>query len=157
MAVYNNTPGMQNPYQYGVTTPVQYPTIPQPRGYFNYEPQYVTGIEGANAFQLPPGVTQMILWDTENDSFYIKKLDEIGRPKVVAWKDYTDHVETKQPEVVAQNNIDFSVYPTKKDLEDMLNKFDTSRYLTKEDLNKVIDELFVGERGKVVRNSELNT
>ena len=156
MAGYNNYTANPNPYQFGVT-PVQYQNPPQPRPYYNYDTIYVTGIEGANAFQLPPGVTHVVLWDTDVDSFYIKKLDEMGRPKVVAWKDYVDHVEPKKPESVEPSNIDFSVYPTKKDIEAMLSKFDTSKYLTKEDLEKVIGELFVGERGKVVRHNELNT
>ena len=111
-----------------------------------YEPQYVTGIQGANAFQLPPGVQQMILWDTDNDSFYIKKLDEMGRPKVVAWKDFTDHVE---PTPQVQQNQ--SGYLTTADIQSLLSNF-----MTKDDFEKALGELSVGERGRIVRN-ELDT
>lgn len=146
-----------NPYPtYG------YPTINQPMMRYQqnpYEPQYVTGIEGANAYQMPPGVGQMILWDTDSDCFYIKKLDEIGRPRVVAWKDFSDHVipaPENQNGSDAQQSVDMSVYPTKKDLEDMLEKYNMTNYLTKDEFEKALSQLCVGERGRIVRN-ELDT
>lgn len=119
----------------------------------SYEPIYVTGIEGANAFQMPPGVQQMILWDADKDSFYVKKLDEMGRPRVVAWKDFSDHVEPDvqaKPQVSA--DVDMSVYPTRKDLEEMLEKYDMTKYLTKDDFAKMLNHLYVGERGRIVLN-----
>lgn len=148
-----------NPYQ-----PYGYPMINQPQMRYPvsinpYEPQYVTGIEGANAYQMPAGVQQMILWDTDKDCFYIKKLDEIGRPRVVAWKDFSDHVEPAQENqngTDAQQTIDMSVYPTKKDLEDMLEKYNMTNYLTKDEFEKALGQLCVGERGRIVRN-ELDT
>ena len=117
-------------------------------------PIYVHGIDGANAFQMPYGVSKVILWDDEVDSFYIKALDPMGRPKVIAWKDFSDHVIPAQPERTDQA-VDFSVYPTKKDLEDMLAKYDTSKYITKDDLDKAISELFINAQGRIMRN-ELN-
>jgi len=111
---------------------------------------YVTGIQGANAYQMPPGVQQMILWDADMDSFYVKKLDEMGRPKVVAWKDFHDHVVEQEPQVTQQPapQIDISA---------ILSKIDLSKFLTKDDLDKALSELSVGEKGKVVRNNEFNS
>lgn len=148
---YNGNP------QYGYQVPTSQPIVRQPVYVNPYEPQYVTGIEGANAYQMPVGVSQMILWDTDRDCFYIKKLDEIGRPKVVAWKDFQDHVEPQTNQNGSQEQqIDMSVYPTKKDLEDMLEKYNMTNYLTKEEFDNALKELYVGERGRIMRN-ELNT
>ena len=134
--------GFNNFYNPGYSQPMySYPRSP-------YEPIYVTGIEGANAFQMPQGVQQMILWDTDTDSFYIKKLDEMGRPRVVAWKDFTEHVMPQPAEQPTAQ--DMSVYPTKKDLEDMLNQYDMTQYLTKKDFSDMLNRLYVGERGRIV-------
>ncbi len=100
---------------------------------------YVKGIEGANAYQMPPGVTEQILWDTDEDIFYVKKLDQMGRPRIVAVKDYFDHVEPEKTEPVEKPEIDLS------------------KYVTKDDLNKIIQELTVGLGGRIVRNNELTT
>ena len=100
---------------------------------------YVNGIEGVNAFQLPPGVTEQVLWDADKDTFYVKKIDQMGRPRVVAVKDYFDHVEPEKTEPVTHPEIDMS------------------QYVTKSDLNKVIQELTVGLGGRIVRNNELTT
>lgn len=113
---------------------------------------YVHGLAGANAYQMPPGVTEDILWDVEKDSFYIKKLDEMGRPKVVAHKDFFDHVEPETPPEAEK--IDTSKYVTHDDLMQMLSQIDLSSFLTKDHLDKALNELVVGERGKVVRKHE---
>lgn len=130
-----------NYYNPQMTTP--YNQYQQPVRYINpYEPQYVTGIEGANAFQLPQGVAQMILWDTDNDSFYIKKLDEMGRPRVVAWKDFTDHIEPDKPET-ASTPTQNAGYLTRAEAEELINQ--------------VLGQLTVGERGRIVRVNELDS
>ena len=146
----------QNQYGYPA---MNQPQIRYPNNINPYDLQYVTGIEGANAYQMPYGVQQMVLWDVDNDSFYIKKLDEMGRPRVVAWKDFHDHVEPtpkNQNGSEAQQLVDMSVYPTKKDLEDMLEKYNMTNYLTREEFENTLKQLCVGERGRIVRN-ELNT
>lgn len=130
----NMTAGiMSNPYQ-AFQQPVRYSSP--------YELQYVTGIEGANAFQLPIGVMQMVLWDTDNDSFYIKKIDEMGRPKVVAWKDFIDHIEPEKKEVSEQPVYNES-YICKNEVEEMINQ--------------ALSQLTVGERGRIVRINELDS
>lgn len=130
-------PGMNNVGQYGIPT-YGYPQPAQP-----YPVQqglvYVHGIEGANAYQLPVGVMKQILWDDTVDSFYIKALDEMGRPKVVAWKDFADHVIPQAPEVQKGSE----------------NTLDMSMYMTKADFEQILSQLYVGERGRIMRN-ELN-
>lgn len=106
-----------------------------PYGGYTPQPQmaliYVHGIDGANAYQMPPGVTKVILWDDEVDSFYIKALDDMGRPKVIAWKDFVDHVIPQAPEQPVA---------------------DTSMYITKADLKQYLSQLYVGERGRIMFN-----
>lgn len=116
-----------------------YPSVAQ-----NQKLEYVHGIEGANAYQMPFGVTKVILWDNDVDSFYIKIIDEMGRPRVVAWKDFVDHVE---PEPKESSPVDMGKYVTKEDLAGLM---------TKTDFEKVLSELMVGVGGKVVRSNELN-
>ena len=118
------------------------------------QPIYVHGIEGANAYQLPMGVMRQILWDDEQPRFYIKALDEFGRPKVVADNDFQPHVEPPKDQTAGANGaqVDLSDYPTRKDLEDFLNKFDMSKFLTKHDLDKALSELTLGAQGRIVRN-----
>ena len=150
MAIYSsfypNQPFMAQP------TPQNIQPVPQYRMDF----VYVTGLQGANAYQMPAGVQQMILWDTDNDSFYIKKLDEFGRPRVVAHKDFFDHVER---EAAPAQPIDTSSFVTRKDLDDILSKIQVnlSGFLTKPELDKALSELSVGEKGKVVRLNELDS
>lgn len=153
----NFNPNMMN-YAPQPYVPQNYQTPPQqyvqPQG---MRLEYVHGIEGANAYQMPQGVTEVILWDNEVDSFYIKKLDEMGRPKVVAHKDFFDHVDP-EPVKLEQPQIDMSKYMTQDDLMSALGKIDLSCFLTKDALNKALDEytstLVVGEQGKVVRKHE---
>ena len=153
----NFNPGLMN---YGLPQYVPQTYQPQPQQYQQpqgMQLQYVHGIEGANAYQMPPGVTEGILWDNEVDSFYIKKLDEMGRPKVVAHKDFVDHVDP-EPVKNEQMQVDMSKYMTKDDLMETLGKIDLSAFLTKDSLNKALDEytstLVVGEQGKVVWKHE---
>ena len=96
---------------------------------------YVHGIDGAYAFPMPNGAQKMILWDDTVDSFYIKGYDNMGRPKVLAWKDFVDHTEPEKSETAPLD-------------------FDTSNFLTKDDLIKFVKKLSVGERGRIVIANE---
>lgn len=148
MAIYPSN------YPYNNFGPVQ-------QGYYvnpnQYQPQtntqliYVHGREGANAYQLPPGVTKQILWDDEVDRFYIKAIDEYGRPKIIADNDFFPHREETKTEGVV-SNVDLSDYPTRKDLEDFLSKFDTSAFVTKNYFEDALNNLSLGAQGRIVRN-----
>lgn len=121
-------------------------------GYFNQQPaytnqpqqqvgpgpnglRYVHGIEGAYAYNMLPGETQVILWDDTDDSFYIKGYDNMGKPKVLAWNDFKPHVENRKP-------------------QQQQRQVDMSQYLTKKDLDKIISQLTIGEQGRIVRVNE---
>ena len=97
---------------------------------------YVHGIEGANAFQLPPNVNRVILWDDTEDQYYVKGYDNMGKPRVLAWNDVFPHKVEEKP---ANQNSSY---------EDM------SKYVTKDYLESIISELSVGERGRIVRSNE---
>ena len=112
---------------------------------------YVHGREGANAYQLPPGVTKQLLWDDEVNRFYIKAIDEYGRPKIVADNDFFPHVEEPKNDSSAPG-VDMSDYPTRHDIEEFLSKFDTSKFLTKKDLDDALNNLVLGAQGRIVRN-----
>lgn len=148
---YNNGVGNNGVYY---PTPVPVPAPAPNNIQALLQPVYVHGLEGANAYQLPMGVMRQILWDDEQPRFYIKALDEFGRPKVVADNDFQPHVEPAKESSQVHNGeqIDFSVYPTKKDLEDFLAKFDTSSYVTKDYLDKELGGLTLGAQGRIVRN-----
>lgn len=122
---------------------------------------YVTGRMGADAYQLPPGVTEQILWDDDSPRFYIKGYDEKGRPRVLEDNDYQPHVGSD----TTQNGVDMSMYATKDDIKTIVS--DTFKkikmpnmngYVTIDDLKKAFDEflseLCVGSGGKVIRSGE---
>lgn len=168
MAVFNTGyNAYANPYQqYGVTNSnYGYVVQPQLQGQQFGQPQYsqgqypqeqvhyVHGIDGANAFQLPPGVNKITLWDEDKNSFYVKGYDNNGVPRVLAWNDYAPHVEEKIQETQA---IDMSKYATKDDIKDMLSSIDFSAFLTKNEFDNELSKLSVGERGRIVRTDEYN-
>jgi hypothetical protein len=122
---------------------------------------FVTGRAGADAYQLPPGVNMQILWDDDNDRFYVKGYDESGRPRILADNDFQPHVE---PEVQLPN-IDMSQYATKDDINAMITEAikeatkktktpNLSNYVTLEAFNEALDGLSVGSGGRVVRANE---
>ena len=138
MVGYNAYAGM-NGLNYGAYNNGNFNNVPQN---FNIPQQpgsdglpYVHGIDGAYAFSMPNGVQKIILWDDTVDSFYIKGYDNMGRPKILAWKDFTDHVEPEKEEAKPP-------------------EIDTSKYLTKDDLIKFVKRLSVGERGRIVMSNE---
>jgi len=122
---------------------------------------FVTGRAGADAYQLPPGINMQILWDDDNDRFYVKGYDESGRPRVIADNDFQPHVE---PEVVPQD-IDMSKYATREDINSMITEAikeavkktktpNLSNYITKEYFDEQLAGLCVGSGGRVVRADE---
>jgi len=94
---------------------------------------FVQGIEAAKAYQIPYGMNAVILWDTEKDLFYVKQLDSMGRPYIAKICSYTDYVEP-EPEPAPVQNVD------------------TAKFITKEYLDQVLSQLFVGEKGRIVRD-----
>ena len=154
MAVHNNYNAYaQNGVNYGipVQNQVYYPqALNTMQSLLN--PIFVHGRAGAEAYQLPPGVIRQTLWDDEVNRFYVKAIDEMGRPRIVADNDFFPHVEEQKSSTTESGQVDFSIYPTKKDLEDFLGKYDTSNYLTKADLEKALDNLSLGAGGRIVRN-----
>lgn len=146
MAGYmNNGGGYYNPYPSVSTGYPNYVQLQQMQNYQQMQqpqPQqtngsnglpYVHGIEGAHAFPMPQGVNRIILWDDTVDSFYIKGYDDMGKPKVLAWNDFTPHVEEKVEPVEAN---------------------DSTKYVTKEYFEKVLSELKIGDKGRIVRSNE---
>lgn len=133
------TPATYNPYPMtngGFNTAGQF--IPQ---YYQQKPQeqqnyYVHGIEGANAFQMPPGANRVTLWDEDKDQFFVKGYDNNGIPRVLAWKDYCDHVAEPEP------------------VQQPVPQVDLSKYVTVDDFNKMVGELIIGANGRIVRQNE---
>ena len=152
MAGYNY---FGNPYDMSMYMPRQYPGLQQPQQYQYQNPNngmvYVHGSEGANAHQLPPGVSKQTLWDDTVNSFYVKGYDSDGIPRILAWNDYGPHVQEEKSSI--PKDIDMSQYPTKEDMKEMLASIDTSKFVTKDDLDKIIGELSVGDKGRIVRDN----
>lgn len=126
---------------------------------------FVTGRAGADAYQLPHGVNMQILWDDDNDRFYVKGYDESGRPRILMDKDYFDHVEPETP----VPDIDMSRYATKDDINAMITEAinnavkeiakktkapDMKNYVTREYFDEQLAGLSVGSGGRVVRADE---
>ena len=76
---------------------------------------WVQGIEGAKAWQLPPN-SNVLLMDSENDNrFYIKISDAVGMCNLRIFN-YSEITEQKSSE------IDMSQYVKKSELESLISK-----------------------------------
>lgn len=122
--------------------------------------EFVHGRAGAEAYQLKPGVTMQVLWDDETDRFYVKGYDNNGRPRVLADNDFQSHIE---PEPAQQSQLDLSAYATKDDIKQMITEAlegvhvpNLSGYVTQGQFNKALNELTLGQGGRIVRSNESN-
>lgn len=81
---------------------------------------WVQGIEGAKAFLTAPGMT-IPLWDSENQSIYIKSSDPNGIPRPLTILDYTIRQISEDAE---KPQVDTSQFVTKdefNELKDMIS------------------------------------
>lgn len=179
MPAFNNFNNVPN-YQYGYQPGNQFQYQPSTGGnyawgggYQNQQPQpqqnnndhyvytdYVSGRAGADAYQMPPNVNKVWLFDNDNDRFYVKMYDNNGRPRVMEDNDFTPHVE---PENQTNPQIDLSPYATKEDLKQMLNDAlrniqvpNPTDYITRNDFYRELSGLSVGNGGRIVRANESN-
>lgn len=92
---------------------------------------FVQGEAGANAFQMPMGCNFIILWEADRSipRFYIKQLDQTGRPLPVESYDYERHID---PPVVKQSDL--------------------SNYLTIDQFRDLLGHLSVNGEGRIVLN-----
>lgn len=153
MPNYPNYGGINfNPYSYYNPPFVQQPTQPQIQPQQMQRPSdgrtYVNGRAGADAFPLPVGVNQIILWDTEAPRFYVKGYDDNGMPRVLEDKDYSDHVEPTQK---SEQTMDTSKFVTQDDFLKFVDGL-----VTKDYVDKALSELSVGNGGRIVRVNESN-
>ena len=122
---------------------------------------WVTGRPGADAYQLPNGVNNAILFDNDGRRFYIKGYDNNGRPRVLEDNDFQAHVEP-DPQPV-QPNIDLTAYATKDDIKNMITDAtsnlsipNVNNYVTRKEFYKSLSELSDGGAGRNVKNNESN-
>lgn len=124
---FNGFPATYQPYQQNwyysptSTTPVYTPrqqyqstTLPSYQQNQNAQQQvngicWVQGEEAAKGYILPNGVT-MPLWDSENQTIYIKSVDAQGKPSMTIL-DYVERnatpvKEEKQPEYATKEQVD---------------------------------------------------
>lgn len=116
---------------------------------------YVSGRAGADAYQMPNGVNKVLLFDNDVNRMYIKSYDNNGRPRVLEDNDFQPHVEP-EPQAIMPN-VDMSKYATKDDIEQLFKKIpmpNMSGYMTKQEFDTALTELFVDNRGRIVRNNE---
>lgn len=166
---YGYQPG--NQFQYQPTTGGNYAWG---GGYQNQQPQpqqnndhyvytdYVSGRAGADAYQMPPNVNKVWLFDNDTNRFYIKTYDNNGRPRVMEDNDFSPHVDP-EPTINNTPQIDLSPYATKADLEQMFNNVmkniqipNLTNYVTQNDLDRELSGLSVGNGGRIVRANEPN-
>ena len=104
-----NYGGMQSPYQMNPYLQTQAPAQSQNNGI-----NWVQGIEGAKAYQLPPNSNVQLL-DSENDGiFYIKISDNVGMCTLRKFR-YTEIFDEPQAP-----QMDLSDYVKKSELQELL-------------------------------------
>lgn len=94
------------PYQNPFMPYAQYPGVGQPQGYQQYQqpsyqqPQqpihgfvYVTGVEGAKAYQMPPNSEMPLFDSTSDDRMFIKTTDGAGFPTIRSGRFIPDEMQ----------------------------------------------------------------
>lgn len=118
---WNNYQGYQSPYQQTIQQMAPHQQI------------FVYGESGANAYPMPQGCNLLILWEADPNikRFYIKQIDQNGRPMPLESYDYEQHVE---PPAVQQSDL--------------------SKYVTVDQLTDILGRLSIGSEGRIVVNNE---
>lgn len=122
---------------------------------------YVTGRAGAEAYQMPNGVNEVLLFDNDTDRMFVKGYDNNGRPRILEDSDISTHIDPEPSPI--QPSVDLSHYATKEDIQKMINdaigglsQTNLASYVTQTELTKALSELSVGNGGRIVRNNEPN-
>lgn len=110
---------------------------------------WVQGIEGAKSYMIPNNST-VALWDSEEQTVYIKSVDQNGKPSMTIL-DYVDRnnnttvaVETKKSAGVKQSD-----YITKEQFDDL-----NSQIVTKEQFDTLNEQVVTKEQLKTL-NSQI--
>ena len=82
------------------------------------------GINSANAYPKPAPGCGVILMDSDEDKFYIKKTDQSGFPMPLRVFSYHEEIQKAESQMSRQSAMpDMSQYVTKDDIEKMLKKY----------------------------------
>lgn len=126
----------------------------QPMGnnpYFNkyIQPQtptnginWVQGIEGAKAYQLPPN-SNIVLLDSDNAGvFYIKTSDNVGmcNLRIFSYVETTGQATTQQTE-----SIDMSQFVTRSELDEILKNMNGGKANGKRTLSRADEKSIISE------------
>lgn len=81
---------------------------------------WVQGEAGAKAYPVAPG-NSLLLMDSESDVFYIKSTDVSGVPAPLRMFNYTEIVQTQQPqeEQSTTQQLDTSQFVTRSELDEL--------------------------------------
>ena len=104
---------------------------------------WVQGLEGAKGYNLPNGATLPLpLWDSENQTIYIKSVDQNGKPimTILDYVERTEEIPKKQPEDAVKPE-----YATKEQIDALSEQFSAineqinnlSKYVTKDQFDGV--------------------
>ena len=127
-------PNYWNPNNlYPATYPqMGYSGMPMQQQSYAQQPIFqVTWVDGeieARGRQIPQGVTQFYMFDTNKPVIYLKSVNQMGMPNPMQILDYTIRENNSQNLLSGQtmsgtnNNIDMSQYVTKQDLEVLRNE-----------------------------------
>ena len=163
-------PNYYNPYQYAVNPyvgqmsygnmaqPIMQPQMPMVQQSYATGPNcamaWVDGEIEARGRQIPQGVTQLAMWDTNKQVIYLKSLNQMGMPNPMQILRYTID---EQPGVLPSGQ---GVSETGAVVEAKAPSAvpDMSQYVTKQDLENIKKELIaaVGKGNTVVSGNNQN-
>jgi hypothetical protein len=120
---YTQPVAMRDPYI------PQAPQVPQQQMQNNNYMIWVQGEEGMKSYQVGPNVT-VPLWDSENQTIYLKSTDSMGRP-TVKYIDYTVRDESKSSnetnvEYVTKNEFN-RLYSQLSDIANQLKQLKSNK------------------------------
>lgn len=117
-------PTYQSPISYTAYNPPVMPMM-QPQSYSqgsNCAMAWVDGEIEARGRQMPQGVTQYAMWDTNKQVIYLKSLNQMGMPNPMQIIHYTmEETQSALPEgnTSSASAPDMSQYVTKQDFEQL--------------------------------------
>lgn len=105
---------------------------------------WVQGEAAAKSYSDIPPNTTLPLWDSENDTVYLKYVDAVGRPSMTILDYKVRNTEPEEKPVKAEpvvERADANNYVTREEFERVMDKPEEKDYITREEFEQRMSAL----------------